>query len=291
VNIHIDNRYPKSYWRRTNHPTLEITTTVPKKGCVVDCAICPQRTLEKAYKANVRNLTLENFKKALETVPIEVRITFSGFVEPWLNAECTDMVEYAYERGHPVSVFTTGVGMKPSDVQRLSKLLYAGDPNGGFVLHLPDQERVAKHPITKNFIKTMEEFAKHRIVNFRTMCMTENVHESITHVFPTSFVPTFWNRAGNLIGEAIMKDELKSLSDKYKGVHRAEEPKTCGCIEDLYHNVLLPNGDVSLCCMDYGLDNIIGNLFESSYDDVVPEPKKCFEICRSCENGISPSLE
>ena len=291
VNIHIDNRYPKSYWAVTNHPTLEITTVIPKKGCVVDCAICPQRTLEKAYTDDHKIMRLEDFKKYLHTVPKQVRITFSGFVEPWLNSECTDMVEYAHYRGHPVSVFTTGVGMKPEDVYRLAKIPFAGDPNGGFVLHLPDEERVAKHPITKNFIETMEAFANVRIQGFRTMCMTANVHPAIRHVFPTSFVPDFWNRAGNLIGEAILKDELKALSDKYKGVHRAEEQKTCGCVEDLYHNVLLPNGDVSLCCMDYGLENILGNMNQLTYDDVVPKPKACFEICRACENGVNPPSE
>jgi len=28
----------------------------------------------------------------------------------------------------------------------------------------------------------------------------------------------------------------------------------------IFRNVLLPNGDVVLCCMDYGLDHILGNL-------------------------------
>ena len=30
----------------------------------------------------------------------------------------------------------------------------------------------------------------------------------------------------------------------------------------LNYNVLIPNGDVQLCCMDYGLDAKIGNLLE-----------------------------
>jgi hypothetical protein len=67
-----------------------------------------------------------------------------------------------------------------------------------------------------------------------------------------------------------------------------EKEMTCGCIEDLYHNVVLPNGDVSLCCMDYGLKHIIGNIYEQEYDDIIPPPFSCFKLCQTCENGIEP---
>ena len=61
---------------------------------------------------------------------------------------------------------------------------------------------------------------------------------------------------------------------------------TCGCDERMYHNVCLPNGDIALCCMDYGLEHIVGNIFESTYEEVIPEPHSCYEMCRKCENGI-----
>ena len=32
----------KEYWKTTQWPTLEITTSIPKAGCVVDCVFCPQ---------------------------------------------------------------------------------------------------------------------------------------------------------------------------------------------------------------------------------------------------------
>jgi FkbM family methyltransferase len=291
INIHIDNTEPVEFehWRATDFPTMEITTNIAAKGCVVDCTFCPQRTLEKAYKGT-RILSLDDFKLAIDKLPKEVRVTFAGFTEPWLNKHCTDMVEYAHERGHPISVFTTAVGMTVDDVHRLKKIPYAGNPNGGFVLHLPDQERIAKHPLNKNFIKVMEAFheVQHEIQNFTTMCMSDTVHEKVRHLFPTSYVPQFWDRAGNLSGEGSLKPELDKLRDKYLSVHYSDTPKTCGCVEDLYHNVMLPNGDVSLCCMDYGLENIIGNLFEQEYNDVVPKRHTCFEMCKTCENGIDP---
>jgi len=54
--------------------------------------------------------------------------------------------------------------------------------------------------------------------------------------------------------------------------------------------VLLPNGDVSLCCMDYGLDHIIGNLHKQTYEDVIPQDQTCFKLCNSCENATDPRV-
>jgi hypothetical protein len=267
-------------------PTMEITTCVPKKGCIVDCIFCPQRLLEKKYQGE-RYLTLDNFKRLIEKIPNEIRITFSGFVEPWLNKNCSDMVLYANEKGHRVAVFTTGIGMDVEDVDKIKDIPFDGGINGNFTLHLPDNERLAKHPISKKYLKVLERFKElqYHICNFYVMSMGE-VHEDIKYIFESAVIAEMWGRAGNLIGEAILKPELINVKDRFKSIYHGEKSMTCSCRERLYHNVLLPNGDVSLCCMDYNLENIIGNLYEKDYEDIIPKPLSCFNICRFCENGI-----
>ena len=279
----------KEHWRNTKWPTMEFTTSIPEKGCVVNCAFCPQRTLEQTYNQD-RILTLDNFKKAIDKLPKEIRVTFAGFTEPWLNKHCTDMVLYAYEKGHPISVFTTGVGMKPEDVHRIKHIPFDGGPNGGFCLHLPDAENIAKHPINANYIKVVEAMKEcaPQIKNFYAMCMSDKVHPSVSHLFPTAHVPEFWSRAGNLTKEFVIKPELLNIANRIKSVYHGESPKTCNQPEDLYHNVMLPNGDVSLCCQDYNLKHIIGNLFTQEYNDILPETNSCFDLCRYCENGCDP---
>lgn len=278
----------KPEWKNTQFPTLEICTNIAKAGCVVDCVFCPQKTLIAAKYEGDRVMTMDNFKRVIDKLPKEIRITFAGFTEPFLNKHCTDMILHAHEQGHPVCVFTTAVGMKPEDVYRLKDVPYFGDPNGGFVLHLPDQEGYAKHPLNDNFLRTIEAFSKvqHQIQNFRTMVMSHTIHEKVAQYFPTSSVPLFYNRAGNLNREYALKPELMKVKDRVLNAPEKPYPSTCGCAEDLYHNVLLPNGDVSLCCMDYGLENILGNLYTQEYDDIVPKHRSCFEICRKCENGV-----
>lgn len=293
VNVWIDNRIPlqqKRKWQHHPSPTLEITTTIPEKGCAVDCVFCPQRLLVKQYQGN-RVMSLDDFQRWIDKVPREVRITFSGFVEPWLNKHCTDMVLYAHDQGHPVSVFTTGIGMSVEDIKALTHIPFAGDPNGGFVFHLPDSELLAKHPITLGYVRLCEWLKEnqHRIHNFRVMCMGDQVHFAVKHCFPYPIPRShMWDRAGNLSREAILKPQLLEMTQRWNRVQASDGARTCGCIENLYHNVLLPNGDVSLCCMDYGLDHILGNLDSSSYESVIPQVESCFDICGKCENAAYP---
>jgi hypothetical protein len=82
----------------------------------------------------------------------------------------------------------------------------------------------------------------------------------------------------------MLKPELQHQQFLY--INHGDKNMTCGCDERLYHNIMLPNGDVSLCCMDYGLEEICGNLFESDYNDVIPDPYEVFKLCRQCENAI-----
>jgi hypothetical protein len=92
-----------------------------------------------------------------------------------------------------------------------------------------------------------------------------------------------------------MKPELRRVMDRVKDASEfnsknyKEGELTCGCIEDLYHTILLPNGDMSLCCMDYGLEHITGNLYEQSFEDAIPENNQCFSLCNGCENAIPVS--
>ena len=123
------------------------------------------------------------------------------------------------------------------------------------------------------------------------MAMGPELHPSIKHIFASAPYYQMYSRAGNLHREALLKPQLVTLKDRWNAIEHADKNRTCGCDEHLYHNVLLPNGDVSLCCMDYGLEHIIGNLYEQSYEDIIPQDQTCFNLCNNCENGVTPRKE
>lgn len=83
-----------------------------------------------------------------------------------------------------------------------------------------------------------------------------------------------WSRAGSLYSYGFKQGEFSCRSAN----------------RDFDHNVLLPNGDVYLCCMDYSLKHRLGSLFDTHYGDLnryaIVEASKCensFMICRQCE--------
>jgi len=258
-------------WRATQYPTLEVTTAVPAKGCPMECAFCPQDRLEAAYRGE-RTLSLENFKSLIDKVPQPVQITFAGFTEPFLAPDCAAMIRYAHEQGHPISLFTTAVGMKFRDVKEIKGLPFGGI-QGGFVLHLPDCEGFFTHRLTKEYMSLLTALKSAGIRNFQTMTMGALAPE-LKDLFPDAIHRKMYSRAGNLKRDDVIQIETRP------------GPTTCGCQEKLYHSVLLPSGDVSLCCQDYALEHILGNLHQQSFEEIIPENGTCFELCRSCENGV-----
>ena len=130
---------------------LEITTRI---GCKMNCVYCPQKLLTTNYfKVNPFRravLSLEDFKKCLEKIPVGTRIDFSGMAEPWLNEQCTDMVCYAADKGFPTAIYTTLAGMSLKDFERIKDLDF-----DEFVLHIPDDKSNANIQITEEYLSLL----------------------------------------------------------------------------------------------------------------------------------------
>lgn len=136
---------------------MEITTNI---GCRNACTYCPQEMLVKAYakRSNIRLMSFALFKECVDKIPLDTKIIFSGFGEPWLNTECTTMLLYAHQKGHRIDAYTTLAGMSASDVDLLEQV-----PFGSFVVHLPAEEGYEKIDLDENYLKTLERLLKSTI--------------------------------------------------------------------------------------------------------------------------------
>ncbi len=265
---------------------MEITTTI---GCKVNCAYCPQDKFVEAYHKAVRapeRMTFDAYKTILNKIPLNEIILFSGFAEPWLNPQCTRMILYTHEVGYKIAVNTTAVGMTTSDVEKIS-----GIPFKKFCLHLPDVEGYAKITLNENYLKTLEAIIKGNIRNCDFMAMgtlppSVRIIIGKRHVFPTKMLP----RAGNLTNRNDV-----TIPHRLKGPIRCSRSLT-GFSD---HNIVLPNGDVVLCCNDFGLQHVLGNLITSDYNALftrdtykllrLGQEDDAVEIlCRRCEYASSP---
>jgi Iron-sulfur cluster-binding domain len=244
-------------------PCLEITTMV---GCPLKCTFCPQDELRSSYGKNDKYLSIENFRLVLSKVPNYVRIDFSGMAEPWANPSATAMLAHTLERGFDVSIYTTLYGITVADADEIVGMLtkYAKQVEV-LCLHLPDQSgnmRGFRH--SDEYASVLAAFLRlggsDILRRFETMTMdkTGAVHPQLADQI-AGLPPWLGNtRAGTL-------DTAQIGPQQAEATPRHASPVTCSFTPFYDHNVLLPNGDVVICCMDYSVKHKIGNLIDGDY--------------------------
>jgi hypothetical protein len=278
-------------------PVIELTTVI---GCPLMCNICPQDKLIKTYKDDNKHLKLSDLQIILPKIPKYVRIDFSGMSEPWANKDCTNMFAYVLESGYNVGIYTTLVGMNKLDTDRFIDLIYQYTPQINVLcIHLPD-----KHGNMRGWKYTEDyEYSLSRSLElknfpfFQAMTMNKNseIHDDIKK-FNIKLVDWNINWLGHTRANSLT---VTSKNNDIVYLHTDHEnPVSCASTPFYDHNVLLPNGDVVLCCMDYSLKHIIGNLLIDEYESlyfsnelikIMKENKKTTHskcsICKSCDNA------
>ncbi|MCP3475717.1 radical SAM protein [Bradyrhizobium sp. CCGUVB1N3] len=257
---------------------LEITTTT---GCVVRCSYCPQDKFAERQRAvsHAKHLRLEDFKRCLSHVPAAVDISFAGYSEPWLNPACTEMVEHAYAAGHGIRIFTTLAGMNERNLRRLQALQFRV-----FLVHVfDDGTYMNSRLVRRKYVDLMRQLVDADIPSMLFIVMGE-VHPELVDIIPEQA----------LVRSRPLSSRGGSVDPK---IVEARQPivGALTCVDEREHrNVLLPNGDVTLCCMDFERRHILGNLLRDEYQDLFKGPtfrkivdrmngEDGFLLCRICE--------
>ena len=286
-------------------PTLEITT---KLGCSLACRFCPQDRLTRSYpRGETRMLSLADFKTILDKVPPHVRIDFSGMAEPWLNPDATAMVLHAFESRPKVALYTTLQGMAADDAAMLVR--HFADritPETPWVIHLPDAEgNMPGWRMTDDYVRALGHFVAGWEgdpppgLSFMTMSRDGAVAEALRAAFPGRLDPFVGvSRVENLDRADFSPGRL--LAPLWHA-----EAVMCASTPFFDHNVMLPNGDVLLCCMDYARRHVLGNLLRQDYAALFAGAEMgrvrvramgavgddAELICRKCHNavGVTPA--
>lgn len=190
-------------------------------------------------------MSKDQFKKILEHTPKDVQIDFTGFCEPFLNPWASWMMRYSIEQGYRTVLITTLTGFNEKDAEIID----------GLEFHQVMVHEFEGTAINMDIFNAKEKLLKESVI--------------------TSYYERFklgnsyrWSRAGN----------LWDVKEK--------EVKECGWTsKEFYRNVVLPNCDVYLCCMDYGLKHRLGNLWIQHYNELNREIDMKSAICRKCEIG------
>lgn len=231
---------------------LDITTNV---GCGIKCLFCPQRDFIKEYskRSDILKMGFEPFKTCIDKVPSYVSLVFGGYSEPWLNHECTKMVIYAYKNGHPsIYVHTTLVGMTTADICLLEGIRFLA-----FKVHVPCDSGYDNIKMDENYMETLKMLRKSKI----------NASYRYHGRRPRPEI-------GSVIGNVAVRVITIPRSVCVPKIVDINMPKKkrgaiiCNYNRDLTFNELLPNGDVVLCCEDFGLRHTLGNLLVQNYNSL-----------------------
>ncbi len=255
------------------NPMIEVTTKI---GCKVNCRYCPQDLLISSYFKNNQQrknlMELEDFKKCLNKLPVDCDVIFCGMSEPLLNPQCVEMMQLACDTGRTVELFTTLVGASMEDVDKICEL-----PLNLVTLHVADRFGYAHIPVSEDYYNMVE-----RMINAKRKDGTALVNNCSSQgeaddrikeicAGKCEIITALHDRAGNLQGDNLMKQEL--LQGKI----------SCSfCGRAMNRNILLPDGSVLLCCMDYGMKHTLGNLLEQTYDEVM-----CGTVMQNIKKGIA----
>ncbi|HSV49738.1 MAG TPA: hypothetical protein VLH35_05430 [Candidatus Acidoferrales bacterium] len=227
------------------HDALEFTLSV---GCPVNCQkYCPQEVFLEKYGNKDRMMSFNTFKRILSNVPKSVSVNFAGFCEPFMNPDFARMAEYAHYNGYRLQVSTTLFGAKASDVEKLINLEYEV-----FCIHIRDG-KIVKFPLTPEYQDNV----------FRIIEGIPNVVVTIMNeLFKTN------NRENVTRGLLPQKKQVGFCQ-------KLETPQF----------VVLPNGDTTLCCMDFGLKHPMGNLLTEEYTKIRADfvkKKTGHSLCAYC---------
>ena len=270
-------------------PCIDVTTRV---GCSVKCKYCPQDLFIKRYYESNKNrptlLSAEVFSMCLDNLPKEANIQFGGFAEPFLNEDCIELIKIACDKGRTVNLYTTLIGLTKNKLKDLLKL-----PISYTTLHVADKYGYAKIPTTEAYYGMLEEVTNAKQFEgkpFVDMCNAQGEpDERVKEICDKNGYEVSYNlidRAGNLSGNDLISKRIPK-GRIYCGI----------CGEKLNKNELLPDGTLLLCCMDYGMKHVLGNLKEELYENIlkgteIEMVRKGFDnnliniLCRKCSCAV-----
>ena len=170
--------------------------------------------------------------------------------------------------------------------------------------HLPDDSNLMKLKVGEQYLKNLE-------LALRFQCEFLPSNDIYIVVFGKNFHPLVENIIKRLINEKIISkksvdirdhihsrngeisnmDKFRMDENKIKEIKKDENKLYYCSYGRLDQGVMLPNGDINLCCQDYSLKGIIGNLQNDNLDKLYEQEKiykKGFAIgqyslCKKCE--------
>jgi len=228
-------------------------------------------------------MTWNLYKKCIDKVPQNVEIGFGGFSEAFQNPLCTNMILYAKKKHHRIKIYTTLVSSNLKDIDTLLSNLSLDKGGKDYMyIHLPSVEKFDQIRITKHYKIILKRLVSSNLPNIVFLQHGSLLNKSLTKIMKSRNVQYF--PVNSRVGTTPQFLNIKI--PKKRGI--------ISCSIKLRDRILLPNGNVVICCQDFGLRHIVGNLYNSKFSDIIKNKKIDFirsawadeskdVLCRYCD--------
>lgn len=271
--------------------SIEITAVV---GCARKCTYCPQDLIIDKYRLirgeDAQLLHPRDFEKMLQNLPDKLIVYWTGFAEPLQNKHFPELFRMVSERGYTSYISTTLFTTNQDSI----KVICDRDKWGRIGLHLPDNSGYMQGKVDKQYLDNLREVVLSMDPARQDMFhVFGELHDGIKALFQE---PEVRDKAARIplteipLDSPLATTRANNATD-HKGSVSVEAPAgtLLYCHAKRFNQpVLLPNGDLSMCCMDYGLTGIIGNLLHEPYDSIVQRASRYMShnlppLCFNCE--------
>ena len=264
-------------------------------GCKLDCRFCPQEIFLENYFSHGTHpptmLSFKNFEKMLSRLEPGRCVSFCAHSEPFSNPECIPMILHAYEKGYILSICTTGTSVAKEELAQIKHI-----PFIAFYLHVPDKEMNSKFVINDSYLEVLEYIVDNFTISMLAhhgtchpavkeivskvdtplVVNTDTLHDRSGHISHPWVKPTRWEEKIVCLMEPT-RTPLHTLRSQYPIAH--------------------PDGRVTLCCNDYGMEHVLGNFLTQSWEEMIEnDPLRriedgCdvsrYDLCRKCSGAVA----
>ncbi|MBI2910180.1 MAG: radical SAM protein [Chloroflexi bacterium] len=234
--------------------------------CNLDCPMCYSRQAlrEKGF------IELDTCRRAIDqAVELDIKDVHLYTVgEPLLHPHIAEMVRIAKEKGRRVFIFTNGALLNP---ELGEKLIDAGLDCLTFSVEGHEAGRYERTRRGSKFQRLLENASAFRKLRDKRGAPTRiEVFSDVSNETKeelTAFV-SFWKQ----YADGVQLVYLANQGGYIKGIQNsqvlppAETRRPCSSLWATM--VVLWNGEVSVCCVDFEGRLIVGNIFESTLKDI-----------------------
>lgn len=144
---------------------IQISCYITDK-CTLNCNFCPHHSpyRNKHYPFlhnSLQDMTIETFRKIIDTFPETIRITLTGVGEPFLNRNIFKMIDYAISNRKLITVISNGTLLKDNLDKLLKRKIFS------LCISLNVDNQIEFHKLTNNekydfnsIVSALQEFTK-----------------------------------------------------------------------------------------------------------------------------------